>query len=117
VQAALDALNKESFRDVIRESIHAVESAIREYTGDPKATLSKGLRTLADQSGMHKALMDAFEKLYAYTSDEKGIRHSLVFSENQKVGFDEALFFVSACSAFVAYLSLKARARGDQATS
>jgi hypothetical protein len=109
LQAALDALNKEHFRDVIRESIHAVESAVREYTDDPKATLSMGLKGLATQGGMHKALLDAFEKLYAYTSDEKGIRHSLVFSENQKVGFDEALFFVSACSAFIAFLSLKAR--------
>jgi len=108
LQAALDALSKENFRDVIRESIHAVESAVRDYANDPRATFSKGLKKLADQSGMHKALLDAFEKLYAYTSDEKGIRHSLVFSDNQNVGFDEAFFFISACSAFIAYLALKA---------
>jgi hypothetical protein len=116
LQAALDALNKEQFRDVVRESIHAVESAIRDYTGDAAATLSKGLRKLAGQSGAHKALLDAFEKLYAYTSDEKGIRHSLVLAENQNVGFDEALFFVSACSAFIAYVSLKLRKRSPKAS-
>ncbi len=115
LQAALDALNKEHFRDVIRESIHAVESAIRDYTGDAASTLSKGLRKLAGRSGAHKALLDAFEKLYAYTSDEKGIRHSLLLAENQNVGFDEGLFFVSACSAFIAYLSLKAKKPNVQA--
>lgn len=66
---------------------------------------------------MHRALLDAFEKLYAYTSDEKGIRHSLVLADNQKVGFDEALFFVSACSAFIAYLSSKAKAKSEQPAS
>jgi hypothetical protein len=117
LQAALDALNKQRPRDVVRESIHAVESAIRDYTGDAAATLSKGLRKLAGRSGAHKALMEAFEKLYAYTSDEKGIRHSLVLAENQNVGFEEALFFLSACSAFVAYLSLKSKAESDPAAA
>ncbi len=41
VQAALDALNQENFRGVVRESIHGVESAIRDYTQDPKANFVK----------------------------------------------------------------------------
>jgi hypothetical protein len=107
LQAALDSLNKGSHRDCVRESINAVESAVRDFTENPNALLSQALKKLASQGGMHKSLSDAFEKLYAYTSDEKGIRHSLVFADNEKVGFDEALFFVSACSAFIAFLSHK----------
>jgi hypothetical protein len=105
LQAALDVLNKGSHRDAIRESIHAVESAIRDFTQNPNALLSQALKNLSTHGRMHKALSDAFEKLYAYTSDEKGIRHSLLFGSNESVGFDEALFFISACSAFIAYLA------------
>lgn len=107
LQAALDALNKGDYRSVVRESINSVESAVRDFTGDEKAMLSRALRKLTDEFELHPALSSSFDKLYAYTSDEKGIRHALVFGENEKAGFDEAMFFVSACSAFVALLSRK----------
>jgi hypothetical protein len=108
LQSALDALNKGDHRAVVRESIHAVESAVRDFTSDPNALLSRALKKLTDESNLHPALANAFEKLYAYTSDEQGIRHALVFGENDKVGFEEAIFFVSACSAFIGLLSRKA---------
>ena len=109
LQTALDALNNADYRTVVRESINAVESAVRDFTKDPNAILSRALRKLVDELGVHRALADAFEKLYAYTSDEKGIRHALVFGDNEKVAFDEAIFFVSACTAFVAFLGQKAK--------
>jgi hypothetical protein len=109
LQTALDALNKSNHRDVIRESINAIESAVRDFAQDPKADLKRAIRKLSDNQGVHSSLSQAFEKLYAYTSDEKGIRHALVFGDNEKVGFDEAIFFVSACSAFVAFLGQKAK--------
>jgi hypothetical protein len=107
IQNALDAMNKADNLSVIRESIHAVESAVRDFTGDPQAILSSALRKLASKDGTHKALLGAFDKLYAYTSDENGIRHSLVFEKNENVGLDEAIFFLSACSAFISYLDRK----------
>jgi hypothetical protein len=107
VQSALDALNESDNLSVIRESINAVESATRDFTGDSKAILSSALKKLASKENTHQALLSAFEKLYAYTSDEKGIRHSLVFGKNENVSFDEAIFFVSACSAFISYLDRK----------
>jgi hypothetical protein len=108
LQAALNGFQDSDHRAVVRESINAVESAVRDFTGDQSAVLSRALRRIIDDGKMHRALGDAFEKLYAYSSDEKGIRHALVFGENEKVGFDEATFFVSACAAFVAFLSRKA---------
>lgn len=107
LQSALDELGRNAFRASVRESINAVESAVRDFTSDPNAILSKAVRQLTTNGHVHRALGDAFEKLYAYTSDEKGIRHSLVLGDNESVGFDEAIFFLSACSAFVSFLSRK----------
>lgn len=107
LQSALDSLGNGDYRSTIRESINSVESAVRDFTGDSTAVLSKAVKKLAAEIGVHRALADAIDKLYAYSSDEKGIRHALVFGENEKVGFDEAMFFLSACTAFVSFLSRK----------
>lgn len=107
IQSALNALGEGDYRSTVRESIHSVESAVKDFTGDTGATLSKAVKSLVGEEGVHKALADAFDKLYAYTSDEKGIRHALVFGNNERVGLDEAAFFLSACTAFVGFLSRK----------
>jgi hypothetical protein len=107
IQTALQSLGIGDYRATVRESIHAVESAVRDFTGDPSAILSKALKKLVGEIGVHKALVDAFDKLYAYSSDENGIRHALVFGTNESVGLDEAVFFLSSCTAFVGFLSSK----------
>lgn len=107
LQNSLGALGEGDYRATVREAIHAVESAVRDFTDDPNAVLSKASKRLVKEFGVHKALADAFEKLYAYTSDENGIRHALVLEENDKVSLDEAAFFLSACAAFVGFLSRK----------
>jgi hypothetical protein len=56
-------------------------------------------------------MKSGFTKLYAYTSDEGGIRHALL--ENAaKVDEADALFMLGACAAFVSYLINKARSSG-----
>lgn len=111
IQAALKSLGDGEYRTSVRESIHAVESAVKDFTGDPSAILSKAIKSLVSEIGIHRALADSFDKLYAYTSDEKGIRHALVFGDNEKVGLDEAIFFLSACTAFVGFLNRKRNAK------
>jgi hypothetical protein len=71
LQSALQALGEGEYRTSVRESIHAVESAVKDFTNDPNAILSKAVRSLVSEIGVHKALADSFDKLYAYTSDEK----------------------------------------------
>jgi hypothetical protein len=114
LQTALQSLGNGDHRATVRESIHAVESAIRDFTGDTNAVLSKALKSLVSEQSVHKALADAFDKLYAYSSDENGIRHALVFGDNEKVGLDEAVFFLSACTAFVGFLSRKKMERSKK---
>jgi hypothetical protein len=94
-------------RDAIREAIHAVESATIHITKNTKATLGDALALIQKKSPIHSTMKAAFEKLYAYTNAEKGIRHALLDSENERVGREEALFMFSACTAFVAYLARK----------
>jgi hypothetical protein len=77
----------------------AVESAVRIITGDHKATLGDALKKLDSVKALHPALMQAMGKLYGYTSDEGGIRHSLI--DFSKVDEADAKFMIVACSAFM----------------
>jgi len=106
-------INTGDHSDSIRESIHAVESIAR--TIDPASSKSLGpaLKSL-EEAGLlkHKALKEAFNMLYGYTSDEQGIRHSLLDKSSADVGPDEAIFMFGACASFAAYLSKKHQTTG-----
>lgn len=103
-------LNNRNYAGSVRESIHAVASAAQQI--DPKASkdLGPALDSL-ERSGIikHRALKEAFKKLYGYASDEQGIRKSLIKQETADVGFDEAIFMYGACVSFVDYLVSKQR--------
>ena len=88
---------------------------------DPKAerTLAPALSSL-ERAGVirHKALKQAFSKLYGYTNDAEGIRHSLLDKDSPDVDLDEAMFMFGACASFAAYLvnkHRKATCRGARA--
>jgi uncharacterized protein with PIN domain len=88
------------YRNSIKEAISAVESACRVVTGNSKATLGDALRQFEKKGiRIHPALKLGFDKLYSYTSDEGGIRHSLL--EQSMVDFEDAKFMLVSCSAFV----------------
>ena len=91
------------YRNSIKESISAVEALARKITRNDKATLGDLLGELERKKGLHPALKGAFSKLYGYTSDENGIRHSLI--ESDKSTFEEAKFMLVACSGFINYVS------------
>jgi hypothetical protein len=66
------------FRNAIKESISAVESACRVVASSPKATLADALKTLKTRNQLHPALESAWQSLYGYTSDKDGIRHAIM---------------------------------------
>ena len=98
------------YRNSIKESISAIEAICRVIAKNPKATLSEALKAFGPQVGLHPALSSAFNKLYGYTSDEQGIRHSLLDSPNLQQ--EDAVFMLVSCSAFVSYLTAKCARAG-----
>ena len=88
-------------RNVVKESISAVESAVKVASGDPKSDIEKGLKIL----GLHSQLEQAWKNMYNWTSDEGGVRHGK--EEISQVGLPEARYMVVASSAFVNYLIAK----------
>jgi len=101
-------LNNGNYADSVRESIHAVEAAVRQIDPESSNKFGDALDSL-EKSGMlkHPALKESFKKLYGYTSDEQGVRHPLIEKESADVGFDEAIFMYGACVSFVDYLVSK----------
>lgn len=92
------------YKNCIKESIFAVESIGSIIVGNDKATLPDALKILKKNNlKIHPVLEVALIKLYAYTSDENGIRHAEGLFEND-VTFEEAEFMLVSCSAFVNYL-------------
>ena len=100
------ALNKLSdkeapdYRNSIKESISAVEAACRILTGNKSATLGDALKKV---NNLHPAMKQAFDKLYGYTSDASGVRHSLL--DEDTITYADAKFMLVTCSAFVSYLN------------
>ena len=111
LRLAVEALNGGRFADSVRESVHAVESAARVLSKDASATLTPALQELEKRISMHAAFKRALSQLYGYSSNEGGIRHSLLEDEAH-VDMHDALFMLGACASFVTFLIGKARAAG-----
>jgi hypothetical protein len=102
------ALAEGEWADSIRDSIHAVESAAKLVVPDA-SSLGPALDALAKSGKLHGAMRKGFDGLYGFTSDEKGIRHSLLEKAEVEVDEADAQFMLSACAAFVSYLLARAR--------
>ena len=94
------------YRNSIKESISAVESLSKIIVQDNKTTLGQALKIIEKKHNVPKSLKSAFSSLYGYTSDEGGIRHSLL-EKNVEIDMEEARFMLINCSAFVNYLIIK----------
>lgn len=94
------------YRNSIKESISAVESVVKIITGNKKGDLRAAMPQLEKIIPLHGAMKEGIVRMYGYTSDEEGIRHSLLDEPN--VGFDEAKYMMVVCSGFVHYLISKA---------
>lgn len=104
------ALTAGNYTSSIRESIHAVESVARFL--EPAGDLSKALGNLEKSASIHGALKGGFVSIYGYTSNEQGVRHSLIDSPSANVDETDALFMIGACASFVSHLTGKARSAG-----
>jgi hypothetical protein len=91
------------YRNSIKESISAIETAFRTLTGEN--TLGKALNVL-DSKGikLDEQLKSGYEKIYAFTNNKQsGIRHAIV-DEHNEPEFSDAKYILLLCSAMVNYL-------------
>ena len=105
LQQALDLYTKRNnpdYRNSIKESISAVEKMAKIVSGKPKADLSDALKEMEKKKSLHAALKEGFIKLYGYTSNADGIRHSMMDKPNLDAA--DAQYFLLSCTSFINYL-------------
>lgn len=102
---AIEHLYKsKDYDNSIKESISSVEAMCQIITKNDKATLGDAIKSLKKiNPNIHPSLLIAFDKIYGYTSDSNGIRHSNGLGEGNST-FEEARYMLISCSAFVNYL-------------
>ncbi len=93
------------YENSIKESISAVESLVRILLNKPGKTLSDLLKNYTMK--IHPSFQAGLEKIYAYTSDEGGVRHAFRKDNDREVDSVDAVFMLVICSAFVNYISQK----------
>lgn len=109
LKSAAERATAGDWADCIRESINAVEATVRCI--DPSAKDLRPALAVLEKRGT-VPLKQGLLNLYGYTSDENGLRHSLVFNGVADLDQTDALFMLGACASFVSYLINKARASG-----
>jgi hypothetical protein len=107
LQKALESYAKRpqpDYKNSIKESIFAIEALARIVTNNPSATLGD----LTKELSIHPAFRDGLNKIYGWTSDEGGIRHSQKdYKDYLESGEDEAKFMLVLAHAFVNYIIKK----------
>lgn len=94
------------YRNSIKESISAIETLAKVISEKKSDSLGKTLSIVKAKIGLHTSLEEGFKKIYGYTSDADGIRHSLMDEPN--CDFDDAKYMLVSSSAFINYLIAKA---------
>jgi len=94
--------DERDLRNVVKESISAVESAARALGGGNGLVAALDALSKEDPAP-HKALVDGWKKLYGWTSDDGGIRHG----NNTVVepGLPLAKWMLVSSAAMVTYLT------------
>lgn len=101
-------LAKKEYSKSIRESIHSIESMIRILTGNKNIKFSDGMRELNKKFSLHPAFGEGLIKLYGFSSDEDGVRHSSV-QGTESIDEETAFYFLGSCASFITLLIHKAR--------
>ena len=105
---ASEEITNGHFRGSVSESIHGVESVLKSVTSESAATLGKALNILGKQKPLNPALKQGLEKLYGWTNGPDGIRHAMT-DQSSPVTESEAMFMLSACLAFSAWIKREAQ--------
>lgn len=101
IDKAAEFIRTGDYRQSAHESISAVEAQCRLITGLPKATPGEALQVLGEE--WHKALVQSYSAMYGWSSDDSGIRHSLLPDAVTTVDYPLAKLILVQCAAFINY--------------
>ena len=106
--AKLSDKKNPDYGNSIKESISALGSVIRSFTGEN--TLGKGLGKLkAKGIVIDEQIKGSIEKIYAYTNNkEGGMRHEIV-DDHKSPDFDDAKLMLVVCSSYINFLMSKSK--------
>jgi len=107
INTALALLGKKpdpDYRNSIKESISAVETAAKLLAGKDSHGIEPALNVLVHKHklNLHSQFKAALQNLYNWTSDADGVRHAIL--DEPTVGDAEARFMLVTCSAFANWL-------------
>jgi len=94
------------YRNSIKESISAIESICRTITKNEKTSLSECIKEIKKKQTLHPAFEQALLKLYGFSSDEGGIRHSLT-EQSIELSYSDAKYMFMLSVSFINYLKGK----------
>jgi hypothetical protein len=100
--------NNPDYANSIKESISALGTVIRTFTGEN--TLGRGLMKLTENGiVINDQIRGSIDKIYAYTNNkEEGIRHEII-DEHKVSDFNDAKLMLVLCSAYINYLISKSK--------
>jgi AbiJ N-terminal domain 4 len=90
------------YRNSVKESISAVEAAMKAMTGKRSDSFGDALKEIHREKLIDSCMKKGFEGFYGWTNGPSGIRHSLM--DKDMVTESDARFMLVICSAFVHYL-------------
>jgi len=108
LKRALDLLSDKTspdYRNSIKESISGLEALCRIIVARSNASLGDAIKLISTSTPIHPSLKEGILKIYGYTSDAGGIRHSL--KDEITPDFDDAIFMLTSCSALINYIIAK----------
>jgi hypothetical protein len=111
---AADFLSRGKYFDSVRESIHAIESIVRAETNE--SSFSGAVKSIQRKHNLHPAFLEALNKLYGYTSDEKGIRHPFLDGVDSAVDEADAFYIFTSSAAFMKFFIRKIEMSNDQSS-
>jgi hypothetical protein len=105
LRLAAECLSGGKWAESIKNSANSVEATARKIVNNQSATLSSALK---DLKNLAPAISSAIEKIYVYSSDESGVRHSLKEGRSDPTEL-EAIFMFHTCISICAYLIGKSK--------
>jgi len=106
-QKAIGFFNQRPQPDVencVKDAVGAVEALARILLGKPSIQLNDAIKEIGEQRGIHKALQQMVDKLYAYRGDAPGAAHGKTGAKPPITPLD-AEFVLHTSAACIVYLA------------